>query len=239
MGSLSATAVRLEEPTTIPLELRKALNAHDTLLRTTRSTEALVRGGALTSIANALTEHLRGQRIHGYHCTREPELGHFTKHGLRATNLSEHQEEFVRMLGHRFTSEELAYMRAQWHAYFDASQRRGREGRVWACLTRALTISQGTERFFKAYGGEAIHMPLADGSSAMKKLMEIGEPVVVEVALPGDRIHTYCEMAWCALTYHHRRVNEGAHPMESEACLQGSVPTADVLDVVPLSEFRA
>jgi hypothetical protein len=220
------------------MALREALTAHESLLRQTTSTETLVRGGALTSVANALTEHLRGQRILGYHCTREPEPGYFARRGLRATNLDEHQEEFIRTLGHHFTPSELTYMREQWLSYFDAGQKRGREGRLWACLTRKLALSRGTERFSKAYGGEAIHMPLADDSSAMKKLMKLGEPVVVEVALPGNQIRSFYEMAWCALSYHHRRINPAAHPMESEACLLGGVSAEDVLAVVPLSRFE-
>lgn len=66
----------------------------------------------------------------------------------------------------------------------------------------------------------------------------LGQPVVVEVALPGAAIHTSDEMAWCALNYYHRRINPSAHAMESQACLKGNVPPADVLAVVPLSEFR-
>lgn len=234
----ASTPIRLEDPGAIPPTLREALHSHDGLLRSTTSTEELVRGGPLTSIAEALSDHLRGHRIHGYHCTREPEPGHFIKHGLRATNIQEHQDEFVRSLGHHFSAEEVAYMRAQWLDYFDLQQRRAREGRVWACLSRRLTLSHGTQWFFKAYGGEAIHMPLAEESSAKQKLMRLGSPVIVEVALPGDRIRTFCDMAWCALSYHHRRVNPLAHPMESEACLDGEVPPADVIGVVPLSDFR-
>ena len=236
--SLSEAPVKLESLVAIPPELQDALKPYEGLLRGAASTEELVRGGPLRSIADALAEHLRGQRIQGYHCTREPEPGYFAAHGLRATNLAEHQAEFLRLFGHHFTPDETAYMRGQWLAYFDAGQKRGREGRVWACLTRELAISHGTESFFKAYGGEAIHMPLADNSSAMKKLMKLGEPVVVEVALPGDRIRTYCEMAWCAISYHHRRLNPDAFPMEAEACLLDSIPSVDVLASTPLRNFK-
>lgn len=231
--------LKLENPEAIPAALREALQEHDNLLRSTTWTDDLVHGGPLSSIAEALSDYLRGQRIYGYHCTREPGSGYFTRQGLRATNLREHQDEFLRTLGHLFTPEEQAYMRTRWAAYFDASQRRGREGRVWACLTRELAVSQGTEWFFKAYGGEAIHMPLAKDSPVLAKLMSIGEPVVVEVALPGDQIRTCSDMAWCTLNYHHRRINPNAFPIESEACLSGSVPPADVLNVVPLRQFKA
>lgn len=238
MNAHSSIPVKLEEPAAIPPSLLGALNAYEGLLRGTTCTESLVRDGPLTSIADALTEHLRGQRIHGYHCTREPEPGYFAARGLRATNLAEHQEEFLRALGHHFTAGEIAYMHEQWGGYFDEGQRRGREGRVWACLTRALVLSHGAEPFFEAYGGEAIYMPLADNSSSKRKLTSLGQPVVVEVALPGAEIRTSYEMAWCAMNYHHRRINPSAHAMESEACFKGGVPPADVLAVVPLSEFR-
>jgi hypothetical protein len=231
--------LRLEDPETIPLALRDALAAHGSLMHSEVRTESLVQGGPLAGIASALADHLHRQTIIGYHCTREPEPGYFATHGLRATNLAEHQDEFLRRLGHHFTFEELAYMRKQWHSYFNESQKRSREGRVWACLTRALAVSTGTEPFFAAYGGEAIHMPLADDSSAKQKLAALGQPVIVEVALPGDRIRTFCEMAYCALSYYHRRVNPASHLMESEAYLLDGIRPLDVLSVVPLAEFNA
>ncbi|MFG6432562.1 hypothetical protein [Roseateles sp. LYH14W] len=229
--------VKLEDPHSIPKALRQALNAHDREMRATRDTESLIRGGPLDAIADALSEHLCAQRIHGYHCTREPEPGYFKRHGLRATNLRAHQDEFLHSLGHHFTDNEQSYMRKQWAAYFDAGQVKSREGKVWACLTRSLAVSHGTKPFFRAYGGEAIHMPLADDSSVIEKLKTLGEPVIVEVALPGDAIRTYCDMAWCALNYHHRRINPDAYPMDSEAWLGSSVRQNDVLDVVKLQDF--
>ncbi len=129
-------------------------------------------------------------------------------------------------------------MQTRWAEYFRAGQVQSREGKVWSCLTRKLTTSRGTEWFFKAYGGEAIHMPLEEDSSALAKLKTLGKPVVVEVALRGTQIRTYCDMAWCALNYLHRRINPDAFEMESEACLDASVPPSDVLDVVPLQHFK-
>lgn len=230
--------VKIDDCVAIPQELVEQLAVHRQSVLASVCTETLVRGGPLTSIAHQLAQHLRSQRVLGYHCTREPEPGYFRRRGLRPTNLREHQDEFLQTFGHRFTSEEVDYMRQQWHAYFDAAQKNGREGRVWTCLTRASVLSSGMEPFFAAYGGEAIHMPLADDSSAKAKLATLGQPVVVEVALPGDEIQTYCEMAWCTLNYFHRTVNPRAYPMESEACFKGTVQPSDVLAVVPLSEFR-
>lgn len=238
MSARFSYPAKLEERAAIPLALQGVLEGHESLLRSESSTESLLRGGPLTAIADALAEHLSNRRIHGYHCTREPEPGYFAARGLRATNLVEHQEDFLQRFGNRFTADEIAYMRKQWGGYFDEGQRLSREGRIWACLTRALVLSHGAEPLFEAYGGEAIYMPLADDSSAKKKLAKLGQPVVVEVALPGDQIQTYSEMAWCALNYYHRGINPSVHPIESEACFRGSVPPADVLSVVPLSQFQ-
>lgn len=103
---------------------------------------------------------------------------------------------------------------------------------------RALVRSHGTEPLFAAFGGEAIYMPLADDSSAMRKLATPGQPVVVEVALPGDSIRTYSDMAWCVLSHYHRSINPGAHPIESEACLEGALAPEDVTGVVSMDEFQ-
>ncbi|WP_293500737.1 hypothetical protein [Roseateles sp.] len=232
-------SVQLEDPAAIPAGLLKELASHEGLFRSTRDTEGLVRGGPLAAIADALTTHLRGQRIRDYHCTRELEPGYFATHGLRLTAVDHHQADVLERCGHIFTVEEQAYMRRQWAEYFDPGQRRSREGKVWACLTRALVLSAGARPFFEAFGGEAIYMPLAENSSAAKKLAVLGRPVVVEVALPGNRLRSFCDAAWCVLNYHHRRINPDAHAMESEGYVCDEVPPSDVLDVVPLKDFTA
>jgi hypothetical protein len=229
--------LKLEDPRAVPPHLGEALKRHDALLARTVFLDNIVRGPEIGPIAEALSHHLCLQRIHAYHCTREPAPGYFAARGLRPTSLDEHQEEFLRLFGHHFTAEERAYVRKQWSEYFDPTQRRARQGRVWTCLSRALVRSHGTEPFFAAYGGEAIYMPLADDSSAMRKLATLGQPVVVEVALPGASLKTYSDMAWSVLSIYHRRVNPNAHPIESEACYEGAVPPDDVLQVVPLDQF--
>lgn len=236
-ADLKPLPLKLEDPRALPTGIREALERHDALLARTEFLDSIIRGPELGPIAEALSHHLRQQRIYGYHCTREPTPGYFAAHGLRPTSLDEHQDEFLRLFGHRFTAEELTYMRKQWTDYFDATQRRARQGRVWACLSRALVRSHGTKPFFAGFGGEAIYMPLADNSSAMQKLAGLGQPVVVEVAFPGDSLRTYSDMAWAVLSSYHLQLNPNAHAIESEACYEASVPPEDVIQVVPFDQF--
>jgi hypothetical protein len=111
---LKALPLKLEDPRALPPGIREALKHHDALLARTEFLDNIIRGSEIGPIAEALSAHLRQQRIHGYHCTREPAPGYFAARGLRPTSLDEHQDEFLRLFGDHFTAEERAYMRQQW-----------------------------------------------------------------------------------------------------------------------------
>lgn len=238
MTTTDELPVRLEDPAALPTRLAAQVAQHDDLFLTTAYTDNLLRESPLSAFADVLANYLRGRQIVGYHCTREPAPGYFAAHGLRLTSIAQHQAEFLERHGHRFTSEEVAYMRRKWADYFKGLQLEVREGRIWACLTPALALSDGPF-FFEAFGGEAIYKPLDRESSAAKKLAEIGRPVVVEVVLPGDRLNHACDLARGVLNYHHRRVNPDAHRLEPEGYVREAVPPSNVLRVVPYAQFAS
>ena len=113
-----------------------------------------------------------------------------------------------------------------------------RNGHIWACLSRSLVKTSGTETFFRFFGGESIFMPLIKYSSIASKLESIGRPVVVEVALPGNVLKAEYEMSLAVLSRHHATIRPNAHPYESEARLRQAVPPEDILRVTLLSQFQ-
>ncbi|RZU02170.1 hypothetical protein [Rivibacter subsaxonicus] len=231
--------LRLESPDALPAGLASRLVAHRALFRMHEFLDSVLEHTAVRAIADELEAHLSQQRIHGYHSTKEPVPGFFVARGLRPTDVETHQAEFLAAFGDRFTETELAEMKVAWHEYFvQGGQRRHRNGLVWACLSRSLAKTSGTETFYRYFGGEAVFMPLKNDSSVAAKLEAIGQPVVVEVSLPGAVLEAQHPMAMAVLSHYHRTIRPDAHLYESEARLRQAVPAADVIRVTQLHEFQ-
>lgn len=230
--------LQLESPDALPLEIFERLEEHKQLFQQNEYLESVIEHSVVSAIAEDLENHLRRQRIIGYHCTKEPHEGFFAARGLRTTDVLAHQQEFLSMFGNLFTLDELEEMKSIWHSYFvEQRQRSCRDGLIWTCLSRSLVKTRGTETFFRFFGGEAIFMPLKENSILAKKLESIGTPVIVEVALPGDSLTAYYQMSRAVLSQYHRRVNPNASPVYSEANLRKNIPPEDVISVIPLETF--
>lgn len=231
-------ALKLEDPAAIPVSIRSELAGYRDLFEANESIEEAARWGVLRHICERLEVHLRAQRIHGYHCTKEPAPGHFAKHGLRATNVAQQHTDFLAMHGHHFTDVEIAEIRRRWADWFAHDQQRlGREGMVWACLSRSLVRTSGTERFFRYFGGEVVYMPLTgDGSIFEAKLADIGAPMVVEVSIPGAEMNT-CMLGLCALGEYHVGIRNDARTHEVECFIRRDLLPEEVISVTPLDLF--
>lgn len=232
-------ALQLESPEALPAEFIQRLARHEALFQQCATLDGVLEERGVRQIAADLDEFLRQQWIHGYHCTKEPWPGFFAGRGLRVTDVAAHQEEFLAGFGDRFSPEEVAAMRAAWNGYFVAGrQARIRDGLVWACLTRSLVLTGGTEPFFELFGGEAISMPLKDHPTIEPKLRELGTAVVVEVALPGSELKANYDMSRPVLSRYHAGIRPGAHIDESEGRMRCAVPPEGIIRVTPLSDFR-
>lgn len=229
----------LDSPDALPTEFVARLISHQHLFLKHEFLDAVLENSSVRTIADDLNAYLKQRRIYGYHCTKEPSPGFFETRGLRLTDVQTHQAEFLAMFGDRFTANEVTEMKAAWEHYFEgAGQRKLRDGLVWACLSRSLVKTSGTETFFRFFGGESVFMPLKQHSSIATKLEAIGHPVVVEVALPGDVLKAGSEMSLAVLSRHHAKIRPDAHPCESEARSHQPVPPEDIIRVTPLREFQ-
>ncbi|WP_454730872.1 MULTISPECIES: hypothetical protein [Cupriavidus] len=230
--------LRLDSVAALPAEFVARLAEHRQLFEQREFLDAVLESRSVRAIADELEVYLKQQRIHGYHCTKEPSPGFFEAHGLRPTDVAAHQAEFLATFRDHFTAMEIADIMAAWETYFEHhGQRSVRDGLVWACLSRSLIKTKGTETFFRFFGGEAIFMPLKQHLTIAPKLEAIGRPVVVEVALPGDALRAAYAMSRAVLSHYHATVHPDAHLYESEACLRQLIPSSDVIGVTPLGEF--
>ena len=231
--------LRLESPDALPPEVATRLVSHRHLFLKHEFLEDVLENQSVRMIADDLEAYLKQQCIHGYHCTKEPSPGYFEMHGLRPTDLQTHQSEFLGTFGDRFTAKEVTEMKVAWEDYFERhGQRKLRDGLVWACLSRSLVKTAGTETFFRFFGGESIFMPLKQHSSIPSKLEVIGRAVVVEVALPGDVLKAGHDMHLAVLSHHHATIRKDAHQYRSEARLRQTVTPKDIIQVTPFCEFQ-
>ena len=241
MKNQPADALRVDDLNSVPAELGARLADLRSLFLSSRFVDNLLSTPELASLATELEEHFRSHWIRGYHCTKESCEGYFRTHGLRVTDIAQHQAEFVEKFGERFTDSELAELKTEWHDYFDREgQGVLRHGQLWACLTRnSILDDDGVDRFFSLYGGEAIRMPFDNHPTITPKLASIGSPVVVEVAVPGNLLRASYPVATALLSRYHQTVRQDARLFESEAVWRTPVAPEHVLAVTALDSFLA
>ncbi len=224
--------VRLDDVAALPTDFLARLRVVDSVFQAHEYIDSVAADLRVRPLVAELEDHLRRVPIRGYHCTREPTPGHFAREGLRLTDVETHQNEFLRLFGGRFTSSELQDMQAAWRSYFvGTSQTRGRNGRLWFCLTAATARSDGTQVFFDHFGGEAIFMPLKRHPTIPAKLGAIGTPAIVEVRLLPGVPSKHQSLALPLLSAYHLTRRPDARPWLAETYIEHPVPADDVLAV--------
>ncbi len=153
-----------------------------------------------------------------------------------------HRERFLEEFGNRFTVDEKNRLEQGWEAYFPSLQDLLREGRIWFCMSRYLVVNErrGTENFFRFFGGEAVFKPfMHDGSNAdiAGRLEQIGSPVVVEVMIDPNEVHSRQSFGMDLLSHYHRTVNPEAHIFSSEGYIGRDCRPDEILAVRSKEEF--
>lgn len=224
--------VRLDDLASLPGEFLVRLRAADSVFTAHEYIDSVAADPRVRPLVADLEEHLRALPVRGYHCTREPVPGYFARRGLRLTDVEAHQQEFLRAFSDRFTSSELADMKSAWGSYFvGTGQTRGRNGRLWFCLTEATARSDGTQVFFEHFGGEAIFMPLKRHPTITAKLGAIGSPVIVEVRLLPGAPSKHLSLALPLLSAYHITRRQDASPWLAETYIQQPVQPQDIVKV--------
>lgn len=230
--SAAVEPVKLDDVTSLPADIAARLRAVDAVFLENEYLDSVAAHPVVRTLVAELDERLRQLPVRGYHCSREPMPGYFKQQGLRLTDVEVHQNEFLRLFGGRFTPSELQDMRAAWESYFvGTGQTRGRNGRLWFCLTEATARSEGTRVFFEHFGGEAVFMPLKHHPTIAAKLGAIGSPVIVEVRLPPGAPSKHMSLALPLLSAYHATKRADAHPWLAETYIDQPLAANDVLAV--------
>jgi hypothetical protein len=231
----STEPIRLDDVASLPAMFASRLQAFDNLFQAHEHIDSVVADQRIRPLVDEIENYLRQLPIRAYHCTREPMPGYFAREGLRLTDVEVHQREFLSTFGNQFTETELQDMQTTWRDYFKGTgQILARNGRLWFCLTEATARSDGTEVFFKHFGGEAIFMPLKEHPTIAAKLGTIGSPVIVEVQLLPDVTPKYTSYARPLLSAYHLIRRPDASPWLSETYIGNPIAPKDILSVTPV-----
>lgn len=226
--------IRLDDIASLPAKFASRLRPLDAVFEAHEHVDSVAADPRIRPLVAELDYYLRQLPVRAYHCTREPRPGHFAREGLRLTDVRAHQKAFLSAFGDQFTSTERQDMQTAWQNYFeDTDQIRWRNGRLWFCLTAATARSDGTEVFFKHFGGEAVFMPLKGHPTIAAKLGAIGSPVIVEVQLLPGVSSKYSSFALPLLSTYHLTRRPDAHPWLSETFIQQSISPKDILSITP------
>jgi hypothetical protein len=230
--------IDLHDPSQIPQNLRHRLEHYRQAFLQKDWLEQIEDAKGFEDIKEELANWLAGQHVRTYHCTRVPSLDYFAANELRALNRVEHQREFLEKFGSYFTAQERSDMQKAWDAYFRGIGERCRNGLVWVCASKGLVKSNGTERFFTYFGGEAIYWAIPPDSSAAQKLKTLGQPAVVEMVLPvADFAYTASPFSMAMLSYYHHSLNSSAHLYESEGYLKRNIRISEIVRTTALADF--
>lgn len=175
----------------------------------------------------------------GYHYTRAIKKDIETV-GLQCTNCVTHQRSFMLKHGDRFSDVQRRRIQQHWNDYFDATQMRVRDGRVWFNFTLAALHDGGADPLLAYFGGETIYMPLKRDVEVASILQTIGQPLVIECILATDNLHTFSEHPWGRiwLSTYHTTINPDSHQCDVDAYIRERLPptriaSINVVEVLP------
>lgn len=233
-----ATAIYLEDWRSLPERTVEILDGHAEIFAKNLYIDEILGNPVLLNIFDDIRQFIRDSWIVGYHCTKEPTLGYYSRHGLRITELSAHQEDFIKNFGHIFSEDELSILKSGWGSYFNSTQTSARNGRLWACFSRSSVLDVGTQNFFRVFGGEAIYKPFLNNDELIGKLEKIGRPVVVEFEAPGRDIQCFDSIPKYLLGNYHKSVNSIAIVINPEGFTRNEIKPCQIRSVIDLTEYK-
>ena len=196
---------------------------------------------AVRELGELLVERCYQSGLIGYHCTKEKQAGFFLQHGLELTHAQRKIDSFLDEYGDRFGPDKLDEIKLKFKEWQNwEEQMTGREGKIWFCLTRRLVMNDGTERFFKYFGGEIIYWPFVERDHEVESVLEqIGSPVVIELRLDTSQLEFFGDdnLAKAMLSYFGKMVNHSFNLHDIEGYARCHLTPEQIVRVHPKGEF--
>jgi hypothetical protein len=246
--------MRLDVEETWPQPLRALLNDNLPLLRAFEHARAEWNARCIEDVAarcmhspNPHTQErdavlaqceslIRDVALVGYHCTRlcEQEVDLILDQGMRPLSPALVEDRLRNAVVHGHLHPDLAALLQR----MSQAGKSNRQGMIYFIFTEAsLRDGYGISPLLQSWGGEALYWAHGEGSEAAEALAAIGEPCIIEAAVPSDQIQTYCSVgervmrAWLD----RRGIRTGYCP-EMEGHIRDAVPANRVLRVIRHSD---
>jgi len=214
----------------MPEGLLDALNNWNQFFRSSKYLESLMEKEELKQLAQNLDQVCLEQGIIGVHYTRAIRTEVET-HGLRPASGDMRRKEFLDQYGHYFTNAQVERIRKIWGEYFNSTQKRVRDNRIWFNFTLAALENEGADPLLTYFGGEQIYMPLKRDVEIGPILQTLGEPLIIKCNLNPHHLETFSEYPWGKiwLSTYHVSQNPNAYQFDQDAYQTDPVSPNDIV----------
>jgi hypothetical protein len=232
----------LDDPSTWPDHLNARLNQSNVikLIQQNKWMDELVRHVLLRTILEEIEDYVAANPLAVYHCTKQLSERPYSVSGLRVLNFEEHHNDIRDQLrNHELVTPSLFQKIDKGLTDWEKNHTGTREKMLWFCVDRQLVFDQGTESFFKYFGGEAVYFPFMDDPEVAQLLEQLGEPVVVEAQISSRDLKVFQEFAFARtlVSYFAKSVNDEFMIEGREGFLSRGVEPSDIVVVYAHDEF--
>lgn len=238
----ASSALRLDQPSALPLPLREQLDALRPVFLETIFLDDLLERPSFRSLADDVEDFFAQGKVRGYHCTKELYAGQYLASGLRPLDAQRQVDEFLRYAEERLVPSRVNRFRERFtESLLNRQNLQCREGMIWFSFSPWLVKDHGTQDFFRYFGGEILYRAFAerDDPELHSFLRSIGAPVVVEVGVPANEVRTF--RSWpCArdvLSHYGRQVNPEFLICSLEGYMTRQIEPDEVIAVHRRDEF--
>ena len=214
--------IRLDAVGQMPQEVTSELLMFNNVFAKIESIQRmLIENHTLSRIAANLDILCAQEWIIGYHYTRANH-GDIASRGLQLSRGLHRRSGFLETHGHLFSAAQRERLLRIWQDYFDTTESRTRDGRLWFNFTLNALSNGGAHSLLTYFGGETIYMPAKQDEEIAAILRTIGQPLVVECELDPKKLRTFIPNPWGSIwiSSYHRAVNPAAHQLELDGFVQ-------------------
>lgn len=225
-------AVNLNSLDQMPTDIRKSLQKYRHLFIKARSIEGLLEDVDIFGVAEHLDHICRKEGVICYHFTRAVQH-EIRVRGLEVSSGADRRSQFISSHGNLFSEGQRRRIRQAWGEYFDEEAPTARDGKIWFNLTLNALNNGGADRLLRFFGGEQIYMPLTQDDEIAAVLQTVGEPLIVECALPTEILYTFSEIPWGKtwLSTYHLSIRQEALQFDQDASTRKPVPTSQIVTI--------
>ena len=233
--------LRLDQPDGLPSELVDRLASLPREVLDLEYMDHVLQHATARQLAGDIEVVVHASHVRAYHCTRLLDPSRVRSEGLRILDVDTHTRVTLATIRDQVPVDARMGFDQLLARGMPKDERGGREGVVWFCMSPYLVMQHGTEDFFRFLGGEAIYRQFERGHPCLAALEDLGEPTVVEVAIPARDFATFREFPFARdIMSHALAARGGAAAVDSlDAPLRRSVRPDEVVRVYRKQEFCA